>query len=267
MTSRVQRHPWGKGWRYSLDGEWVRHRVTDVGRMLDTGDGLRNWYALMAAQWAVDHAEEARQLSPAEFKTAAHRAPIEARDAKAKTGTTLHELFELLGTGEAVDVDDELRSRVKLLADFYDRHDVDVLAAEAMVFHEQLRYVGTLDCVLELTIDGHRRVLLVDLKTGGVWPEVCLQLAGYRHATHVQIDGDDVPMAALGITGSAVLELTADDWHLVPCDSGALPWQTFQYLLAVKDTWGEALRTKAQRDQLVLPSLPKPATRKVGDPA
>jgi hypothetical protein len=253
MGTRVQRHKWGKGWRYSLDGEWVRTRVTDVGRLLDTGDGLRNWYALMAAQWAVDHAEEARQMSPQEFKTAAHRAPVEARDAKAKVGTSLHELFELLGTGAPVDAPDELRSRVQLLADFYDRHDVDVLAAEAMVYHDTLKYVGTLDCVVELTINGQRRVLLLDLKTGGVWPEVCLQLAGYRYATHVQIDGEDLPMSALGITGAGVLALGANDWELVPVDTGDVPWSTFKHLLAVKATW-----TNAKRDELVFPPLPKP---------
>lgn len=254
MGTRISKQPWRNTERYSLDGHWLNHRVTSVCGVLDKGDGLRKWYALQAALWVRDHVDETRTMSPEQFKRAAYDAPDLMRDAAARKGTSLHELFELVGGGDAVDVPLELASRVQLLADFYDRHDVDVLASEAIVYHDGLRYAGTLDAVVELDIGTDARaVWLLDLKTGGIYREVCLQLAAYRHATHVQIDGEDVPMPALGITGSGVLQLTADDWHLVPVNSGTMPWETFKHLLAVRDAF-----TTANEDELFRPALPKP---------
>lgn len=105
-------------------------------------------------------------------------------------GTAVHEACEQYAlTGIKPDVDDEVRPFLDQFDAWLDRWQPSYQATEVVVFHPQYGYAGTTDAFL--TLEGVP--LIADYKSSrknvdargqltGPYPEVALQLAGYRHA-------------------------------------------------------------------------------------
>lgn len=253
MSSRIVRVEKTRGpitWHeYALNGERAPG-VTSVLGAAVAKPGLLGWYAQQGAMWARDH-EDLASMDEETFMAQARKAPDLRRDAKARTGTTLHEYAALLGSGQEVEPDSELAGRVELIADFLNRYRVKVLASEAVVFHEDLGYAGTLDVIADLWVDGGWQRWLLDYKTGsGIYAEVVMQLAAYRYASHAQVAGIDRPMAQVQRCG--VVHVQSNDWQLVPVNAGPEAFAGFRNALALY-RW-----LKLPKDQQVGMPLPHP---------
>lgn len=130
--------------------------------------------------------------------------PYAHRDRAADLGTYVHDAAEAYVLGKPFPewplmVRPRMEAFERFLADYTPKYE----ATEASVYNRTEHYAGTLDAIA--TIAG--RKLLLDTKTGkGVYPEVGLQLAAYRHAEFIGLpDGSETAMPA--VDGAAVLHL------------------------------------------------------------
>lgn len=187
----------------SIDGaepERGDHRywsVTTIIGVLDKG-GLPYWAANEAAASAVRDVEawQAIQKSSGDDEAikwiakARFRVPPGEREAS-DLGEAVHKVCEMYAlTGRRPDIiDDEIRPYFEHFDAWLQRFSPVYQAAEITVYNRTYGYAGTSDGFF--TIDGER--LIFDLKTSkkandrkgkprGVFPEVALQLAAYRHA-------------------------------------------------------------------------------------
>lgn len=256
MSSRCQRIEKSRGaiqWHeYAIDGHEALGVTSVLGKAIDK-PGLRYWYAQQGVLWAMEQdQQELRDMDPRKLATLARGAPDARRDHAAREGTTLHAYADALGTGQEIEPDSELAGRAQLIADFLDRWQVRVLASELVVWHERLGYAGTLDVIADLYVpdEGWQRWLL-DYKTGaGVYPEVCLQMAAYRYATHCVWQGEDRAMAEVQRCG--VVHVTAAGAALKPIRASHEELATFTACLDV------ARWLKTPDSELVQHALPKP---------
>jgi hypothetical protein len=251
VTTRCVKEPYGSGHTYAIDGRRVPGVTTILGAAIDK-PGLRYWYAHQAVLWAMTQDPEyLKGLDGKELKYQAGQAPNVMRDAAAVEGKTLHAYAEALGAGEEIEPTSELAARAELVADFLDRFQVKVLASELTVWHDKLKYAGTLDVIADLLIDGQWQRWLLDYKSGqGIYTEAVLQCAAYRYATHCVWQGDDRPMAQVQRVG--IVHVTSAGWALKPIKADQKAFTAFTQarklhsFLAIKP------------EELIEPALPHP---------
>jgi hypothetical protein len=233
---------------YSLDGKRVPGVTTVIGKATDK-PALVYASAREAATWAAANVEGLDILGPDQWVREAAGAPRRVWDSKAKRGTLLHEAARQLVAGDPllpVDAngdqwpDDVIRS-AETLARFMDQWDVEPVLSERPVFHEAHRWAGTIDLVADCR-DGRR--WLLDYKTGetGIYPKDALQLATYRHATHVQVVTDagleDRPMVA--VDAVACVWVRPDGYEVIPVRADESSYDVFVHMLTVAAWVGEA---------------------------
>lgn len=211
---------------YYLHGEKVPSVTTCTG-VLDK-PALIPWGALLGARWARDNPGLATQVSSQDWEKLAKAQPNKARDSASRIGSDLHSHAERLAkTGEAPDVPEADLLMVQQAADFLDALEVQTLVSERAVYHDTFLYAGRLDLVG--TIKGEP--WLLDFKTGasGVWPEMALQQAAYRFATHMQAADpdttDDMPMPPIAHVG--IVWVRPEGWQLIPVRADRDTWQAF----------------------------------------
>lgn len=156
--------------------------------------------------------------------------PWAKKTAAADVGTSIHERAEALVKGRPLPpVPGEIAGYI----DAFDRWRFDwqpqYVASEATVYNRAESYAGTLDAIIQL--DGEP--WLLDVKTGkGVYPEVALQLAAYRHAEFIAApDGTENPMPA--VYGGLVLHLRPDGYDLYPVECGKAVLDVFRHVREV----------------------------------
>jgi hypothetical protein len=218
MTSiGVRRIDRGRGHSYTIDGE----KADGVTTML--GDGLAkpaliNWAANTTANYAVDNWADLGELAPSARLEKLKRARYEELDKAARRGTEVHRLAERLVKGIEVEVPEELRGHVESYVKFLDDFEPEAMLIEGVVASRKWRYAGTLDLVAR--IDGVPWLLDVKTARSGIFPDVALQLACYRHAEiYIGADSEEHPMTDLGIERSAAIHVRADGYDLVPLDT------------------------------------------------
>lgn len=232
--------------RYSLDNAYVPS-VTTITGVLDK-PGLVWAAAKETATWAANHATEVDVLGADAWVQTATRAHREVWDAKRDRGTDLHTHAEQLVRTGYTDAPEAQVPLVESAADFLDTWDVVPQHSEALVFSADRRYAGRLDLLATLA-DGQR--WLLDFKTGaGVYPEMALQQAAYRFASHLVVDGTDRPMPEVDAVG--IVHVQPDGWSLVPLKAGPEEFATF---LACRVLW--TFRQQPD-DVVVLPPLSPP---------
>ncbi|HEY3541047.1 MAG TPA: hypothetical protein VGK79_00765 [Gaiellaceae bacterium] len=231
MSAAIRRVDRGRGHTYYIDGE----RADGVTTLL--GDGLAkpaliNWAANTTAAYAVDNWDDLTELSVSERLEKLKKARYEDLDKAARRGTEVHRLAEQLVHGAEVDVPDELAGHVESYVDFLDTFEPEPILVEAVVASRKWRYCGTLDLVAR--IDGH--VWLLDVKTtrSGIFPDVALQIAGYRWAdVYIDPAGFEQPMEQLGITKSGAIHVRADGYDLIPLDTREPVFRDFCHVIWV----------------------------------
>lgn len=227
---------------------WRGERYWSVTTILGGGipkPALLPWGIKMVAEGAADLAQELPALVAKDREAAVKMLkslPYAHRDRAADLGSYVHDAVESYVLGKPFpDWPDTVAPRMGHFVRFLDQHQPVYEATEASVYNRTQRYAGTLDAIATI---GGRRVLL-DLKTGkGVYPEVGLQLAAYRHAEFIGLpDGSEEDMRP--VDDCACLHLTDDGYQLVEVDAGR---DVFTFFLYAR----EVFRWQEERSKSVL---------------
>lgn len=152
--------------------------------------------------------------------------PYAKRDRAANLGTEIHQAIEILAQGQPwPDWPLPIRPHMDRFREFVETHHPEWVASEATVYSRSQAYAGTLDAIVVI---GGRRLIL-DVKTGkGIYPEVALQLAAYRHAEFIGLpDGNESPMPV--VDGAVALHLTDTQWRLIEVDTSDVVFRAFLY--------------------------------------
>lgn len=208
----------GRGHRYvDTDGTPIPGVTTLIGNGVPK-PALVGWAAKTAAEYAVDHIDTVAALDREAAVELVKLAPNRQRNALANRGNEVHALAARLAAGEEVQVPPELAGLIDAYLAFMTDWQPEYLAVEAPILNRRWRYAGTFDMVCRLRGE---LVSLVDIKTGasGIWPETCLQLAAYRHAELMLLDGQERPMLATE-AGHALWLKDDGTYELLPVASG-----------------------------------------------
>lgn len=287
--------------------------VTTLIGGLNKGKGLEVWQQGLIADCALDERDKLNQLADVDRASArrwlmgATNRPERGKLPAAAFGSAIHEAIEkwvLSPDGqrpetvtmtvekgrdepvEKVDITDKAQGHLDAVQRWFDRWEPDIEASEMVIFHETLKYAGTLDMIAEV---GGRKIL-IDFKTKQddrdskgrprmpSVPEACLQLAAYRHATHAVpyrdprhvfangrryylVEGDErdasVPMPE--VEGGAIVLITPKEARTYPIPCGPDWFHRFRLAAAafqitamtpaqvLDGTWEDAVERRAPK--------------------
>lgn len=263
---RFQRHNSGSGHYYTLDGEKISGVTTAIGAL--NKSALVNWAAKESASFAVDNWDRLSGLGVSQRYEEIRSAKDKRNKDAVVRGNRIHAMAERIAHGEEVDVPKEYVGPVDAYARFLDAWDFETIATETPVCRTDYRYGGTLDAIVES--DRFGRVLL-DVKTGsGVYDEVGLQLAAYRHADvlleEVEQTGPRggkkpslwVEKPMLSVDTVMVAHVKPDTVDLVPVVADQDVWRTFLYILEVFESYTKRTQWKYKGEASFSPLVGKP---------
>lgn len=220
-------------------GRWYFHptsgeswpSITNVLDVSVSKPALVPWAAKITAQKAWDSLPRmvatARKKGERDALTREIKSEVKiAKDMAADLGSRVHAWAEAHATGAPIPEDPEVEPFAQQLLMFFDAFGVDVdkdiEAAEATVINRKYGYAGTGDLWVWLTLDGKRRLYVVDYKTSStrpansVYPEHGMQTAAIAKGESLLLDnGEEVP-APGPIAGAFILNLRVDDYALIP---------------------------------------------------
>jgi hypothetical protein len=247
---KIQRKNTAKG-HYYIDLDAGNERVPGVTTIL--GDGLpkpalMNWAASATAAFAIDQWDMLAGLPISERLKKIEGGRWAARDAAAARGTAVHAMAERLVAGEKVTVPDNITGYVEACVRLLDDFQVSAVHVEAVVYSEKHRHVGTCDLIADFLLpdmpeyahiardDNGLSRALVDWKTSksGIFGDVALQLAAYRHSEWLIPDGDDEPIPMPAVDFTAGIHLRPDGgYSLVPLTTDDDVYRDFLYVAEV----------------------------------
>ena len=125
--------------------------------------------------------------------------PQEAMDIATNFGTDAHEIIERIAMNDVnqkwesdLDESTEYSSIVEGFQEWNRDYDLQIIASELMVYHPAYKYAGTIDLVCRRI--GTDELVVVDIKTGGVFNESAMQISAYSYALEY-LTGDPVSEA------------------------------------------------------------------------
>ena len=207
---RVNQYTTPRGGRhYEVEGyQFDFTSVTSITGVVNKR-GIPDWYKRMGIEKAIDIIDKpgARERLELQAKGKNDRArkhknhtwqtqlydeakvgPKEAMDFAAKFGNDSHELIEAIALQDIgrprLDASTPDSQYIPIIEGFkaWLRHaDMHIVASEMTVYHPAYKYAGTIDLVCALNKDPYALVV-VDLKTGGVFDEAAMQLSAYTEA-------------------------------------------------------------------------------------
>ncbi|MET8265963.1 hypothetical protein ABZU92_18445 [Micromonospora arida] len=244
----VKKHGGRNHWYVDEDAGGAR--VSGVTTLAGNGlpkPALLNWAGEATAEYAVDHWDELAKLPLSERLKKIKGGRYEKRDAASAKGTEVHKIAERLIANERVTVPDAITGYVQSCVQFLDEFDVRAVHVEAVVYSETRRHVGTLDLIADVLLpdmpkydhiprgeDGYARGLL-DWKTtkSGIFGDVALQLAGYRHSEFLILP-DDTVIDMPPVDFCAGIHLRPDGaYSFVPLKCGDDVYRDFLYVKEV----------------------------------
>ena len=162
--------------------------------------------------------------------------------AQADLGTHVHHLALSWAVGEEIDVDAHTAPYLDALEKFWVEADPEWLHLERTVLYDRSRshaYRGQFDWIARVTLNGERRTLLGDIKTGRYSPHSqTLQLAAYRFAQLTRWeDKTEIVEGPVPVVDGAAVLLLGDDGtcRLVELPAAGDAHSTF---LRLRDLWG-----------------------------
>jgi hypothetical protein len=248
---RVVRVDRGKNhWYVDQDAGGVR--VPGVTGLTGGGlpkDALVNWAATATAGYAIDNWDRLAALPVSERLKEMNGGRYATRDAAANKGTEVHKLAERLIAGERVTIPDHLTGYVQACAAFLDEFDFREEYVECLVYSETHYYSGQLDIIgtvllpnmpeydhIERDSEGRSRGLF-DWKTSrsGIFGDVALQLAPYRHAEFIQTDpkNPDTAEPMVDVDFAAGIAISRTGYQVVPLDTSPEVFRDFLYVKEV----------------------------------
>ena len=169
---------------YRVDGE----PIISVTGVSAPKPGLVWWAAREAADYVKEHLKPGVPLDEIEIEElceAARKAHSRKASKAALIGTTAHAACEAFIKGEEPKVINQAaKNSFDSFLAWVEDNDVEFIASEAKVYHNVLRYAGTLD--VDAVVNGER--CIVDLKTSNaIYPEMRLQVAAYARAREQEL--------------------------------------------------------------------------------
>lgn len=207
--------------RYKLDGEWAPGVTTILG-VLDK-PAIPKWAAKSVAEYVAnnrDSVEHLWNMGERSVVDALKNIPWTARDKAAVRGTDVHDFAEQIANGAEVDVPDDLVGHVESCLAFMDDWDIKPVLVEAVVGHRGAHYAGKLDLVADHN-QGDRAIFDYKTTASGIYKETAFQNAAYAFAEFHGENGDESPMADLGIRESYGVHIRADGYDVYPLIFGA----------------------------------------------
>jgi len=197
---------------------------------------LVKWAARVTAETAVDNWERLATLPPSERVRQLTAAPDNTRNRAAAKGTAIHGWAEELLAGLPVDVPEEHAGTVQAFARWWEGAGFTATRTEAMIGsptdeYGGCGYAGTADLIA--THPRHGQVI-IDWKTGGVWPEHAIQVAAYSAADELATPSGDIPMPRIDTLLVAAIRPEGVALHTVTDDQRALATDLFTLLRNLK---------------------------------
>lgn len=217
---------------------WREERFDSVTTIISGGvpkGALKAWGERLVAETAVNKRDIWDAMDANEAIDWLKRAPYRETEKAAAQGSDIHDWAERHALGLAPTVDDVpavQRGYVEGFGAFVADWSPTWHMSEATVYSRAHGYAGTLDALISIEGLG---LGLVDYKTGkGVYGEVALQLAAYRHAEFVGLaTGTEAPLPAVDWCG--VLHLTPKGYELIPVTAGPDEFRAFLYAQQVRE--------------------------------
>lgn len=214
--------------------KWRDEEFDSVTTIINGGvpkPALTNWAAKTVAEFAFDQLGTWNLMERDEAVDWLKRSPYRTSSKAAAQGSDIHAWAEAHVLGQPVPDPPLLQKPycegfLRWIEEFEPTFEM----TEATVYSRRFRYAGTLDAIA--TIDGER--WLLDYKTGkGVYGEVAMQLAAYRHAEFIGLaDGTEVPMPEVDRVG--VLHVTPTGCVLIPVRAGEEELRFFRYAQQIR---------------------------------
>lgn len=220
---------------------------------------LKGWGERLVAETAVAKQVIWSKMTDDEAVDWLKRSPYRESGRAAVRGSDIHAWAERWALNQRPQIDEFPEAQqgyARSFASFVAEWQPVWEMAEASVYNRRWGYAGTLDSLVRIERDG-LGLLLCDTKTGkGVYGEVALQLAAYRHAEFIGApDGSEVPMPS--VDGCAVLHLTPTDYELIPVEAGEEAFRYFLYAQQVAHFCNDASK-RALGAPLVAPARRRP---------
>ena len=233
---RVNQYTTPRGGRhYEVEGyQFDFTSVTSITGVVNKR-GIPDWYKKMGIEKAIDIIDKpgARERLELQAKGKNDRArkhknntwqtqlydeakvgPQEAMDFAAKFGNDSHKLIERLALrdiGKGQDIGNPTEQYIPIIEGFqawFRDNDLAIVASELMVYHPAYKYAGTIDLVCRR--EGTAELVVIDVKTGGVFDEAAMQISAYSQALEY-LTGDPVSEAwALQLPRDRPTEWDAD---------------------------------------------------------
>jgi hypothetical protein len=213
--------------------------VTTILQVVDK-PALLNWYAKIAAGWAVDNTELVMRMladlgRDATVKAVAARGKAE-RDRKGAIGTAAHLAVEHHLAGMRPILTPDTAPLFDQWLAFLRDWKFQPEWSEAMVVSERHGYAGTLDLIGLLA--GRRA--LIDVKTGSYMaPDMGLQLAAYSRADYIGKPGLPERWKVPEVELHLILQLQPSFYRLIPYTVGNAEMQAFLAAQQI-DAWQRA---------------------------
>lgn len=207
--------------RYKLDGEWVQGVTTILGNAIPK-PGLTKWAAKSVAEYVAQNREGVEHLygmGEQPMVAALKDVPWQQRDAAGNRGTEVHDLAERYLKGEKIEVPDEIAGHVEACAQFIEDWDIKPVLVEECVGSREHKYAGKLDLVAD-SANAPRSIYDWKTAKSGIYGETAFQLVGYGMAEFYGENGDETPMADLGIVESYGVHIRADGYDVIPLKYG-----------------------------------------------
>lgn len=226
LAPQTRRQNSGRGGHvYYLDGVKCDGVTTLLGGGVPK-PALTGWAAREVAEFVASRRGILTELNDEELIDLCRGAPFRERDRAANRGTEVHAIAARLGSGETVDVPEELVGHVDSYIAWEAAWQPTNVLTELTVINRQYRYMGTLDWLGHIEPFG---MTLVDIKTGrsGIFAETGLQVVAYGHAeTILTVDGE-IPMPK--VDTYAGLWLGHDDYEFSLLDVSDNDFRNFLY--------------------------------------
>jgi hypothetical protein len=198
--------------RYYFNGHGPVPGATSVLEILDK-PALATWKAQQAVRAVIEHYEQWQSFSPDEIQKLALAEVRKTRDSSASMGTAVHHLADMVLRPPGSDpkgwkVDEGTQPYLDAYTAFVERYSASSFVSSEKMVWSLNGYGGTYD--LLMMIDG--QLWLIDIKTGKRidYPEYRLQLAAYRWADSIILEGNPISYPMPNIERTGILHLRPD---------------------------------------------------------